>query len=100
MVAGSRRSTKFSPKQLHGEKGFGSFVFELSFKRPSNESNNLKVSSYQQRKQAHAHTHTHTYILKVENYGLFCGHTEDLSLGDSLSIALKNCSEEVRERVG
>ena len=38
--------------------------------------------------------------LEVENYGLFCGHTEDLSLGDSLSIALRNCSEEVRKGVG
>lgn len=55
MVAGSRRSTKFTPKQLHREKGFGSFVFDLSLKDQV-ISNNLKVLSYQLRKQAHTHT--------------------------------------------
>ena len=38
--------------------------------------------------------------LKVENYVVFGGHTEDLSLGDRLSDALRNCSEEVREEPG
>lgn len=41
-----------------------------------------------------------THNLKVENE-VFCGLTEDLSLGNSLSkIPLKDCSEEMRKEEG
>ena len=38
--------------------------------------------------------------LKVENYVLFGGLSEDLSLGSSFSDHSRNCSEEVREEPG
>ena len=37
--------------------------------------------------------------LKVENYDLFSGLSEDLSLKDSLSV-VRGCSKEVREEPG
>ena len=38
--------------------------------------------------------------LKVENSVLFSRHTEDLSQDTASQIALRDCSEEVREEPG